>query len=191
MNAFSVASSIIAICLYVPLCLQIFSGKTVQNFATWMLWAILDAIAAAATISQEGNFLLPLAYSVGSTLVTLSILKSKNFKWTWFETMDTFMVGICLVIWHNSGARTAIIASTMAVVIAGLPQTVESLKKPREQPFLIYLGFFTTSILTTIGGKDWSVEERFYGYSCAVMGLVILIFVIQKFWGKMKTTQTA
>lgn len=186
MSTLSLVASIIAILLYVPLCIQVFSGKVKQNFATWILWAILDGIAAATIVFQNGNFLLPAAYSFGSAAVTLSILKSKSFKWTWFETMVACLVVVCLVVWSASGAKVATVASTMAVLTAGTPQMIEAWKKPWEQPFLIYAGFLISNGLATAGGRNWSIEERFYPASCTILTIVILVFIARKFWLKQR-----
>ncbi|MCX6832757.1 MAG: hypothetical protein NT028_11630, partial [candidate division Zixibacteria bacterium] len=180
----SLVAGIIAILLYVPLCVQVLSGKVKQNFATWVLWATLDGIVAATIIFQGGSFLLPAAYSLGSAAVTLSILKSKNFKWTWFETMVACLVVACVVVWVVSGAKVATVASTLAVMIAGVPQSIEAYKKPHEQPFLIYVGFLVANSLATAGAKNWSIEERFYPASMTLLTIAVVLFIARKLWSK-------
>ncbi len=182
MSTLSEAGAVVAILIYFFLCFQVLTGKSKQNFATWALWAMIDAIAATTIIIQGGNYLLPAIYSLGSAAVTLSILRSKNFAWTWFETMVACFVVICLVVWGISGPWTATIASTLAMVIAGIPLTVESYRRPWEQSFFIYLGYTVANILSTFGGKDWSVEERFYPASCFILCLIIVVFTSRKFW---------
>jgi len=183
-NSFTLAGIIVGIAVYIPLCIQILSGKTKQNLATWGLWALLDSIAAASLFYQHGNFFLPALYALSSTVISLSILKSKNFSWTWFETMVAFMVVACIVIWAISGAYVATIASTTAVVIAGIPLTAECWKKPEESPFLTYLGFLVANALGVIGGKEWSVTERLYTAACTALCLVVVIFIARRFWRK-------
>lgn len=184
MNALSLSAGIIALTINVLLCVQVLSGKVKQNFATWALWGVIDAIVAATIICQDGNFLLPAAYALGSLAVAVAILKSKEFKWTWFETMMTCFAAICLAIWSVSGAKVATVASTLAIVFAGTPQALAAYKKPWDQPFWAYVGFLVAAALSTAGGRDWSIEERFYPATCAVLTFVVVVFIARKFWLK-------
>jgi len=181
-SKFTLAGSVIGIVCYVPLCLAILRGKVKQNLATWVLWALLDGIAAASIFYQHGNYLLIAAYTLGSTVTSLSILRSKNFKWTLFHTMVSLLVAACIVVWAISGAYVATIASTTAVIIAGIPLVVDCYRKPEENPFLTYLGFLTANALATMGGKEWSVPERLYPAACVVYGVITVLLVARKFW---------
>lgn len=58
MNFYIVASSVIALLLYIPLCKWILDGTSKQNLATWVLWVALDAIATGTLIVQEGELLV-------------------------------------------------------------------------------------------------------------------------------------
>lgn len=184
MSSLTLAGSIVGIAVYIPLCIQLLAGKVKQNLATWGLWALLDGIAAASIMDQHGSYLLPLSYVVGATAVSLSILKSKNFAWTWFETMVTFLVVACIIVWATSGAYIATIASTTAVMIASIPLIGECYREPEKNPFGTYLGFFVANALGTMGGKEWSIVERFYPASCAVMCLLVVLLIARKFWAK-------
>ena len=184
MNPLTLAGSVIGILVYVPLCYQILKsgGKVEQKFATWILWAILDGIVAASIIYQHGNFLLAAAFSLGSTITAICIFKSRNFRWGWFDSMATVMAIACMVIWAFSGARIATIASTTAVVIAGLPLMWDCYKRPWKNPFFTYAAFMVSNILTTMGGKNWSVEERLYPAVCTIYCCVVTLLIARKFW---------
>ncbi len=184
MNKITLAGSIIGIATYVPLCISILRGKVKQNLATWVLWALLDGIAAASIFYQHGNYLLTASFALGSTFASLSIIRSKNFQWTWFETMVASLVVACIITWAVSGAYVATIASTTAVIIAGVPTLVECYKKSWDNPFSTYLSFLIANILGTMGGKEWSVIERFYTASCTVYCFIAVILIARKFWTK-------
>ncbi|HLP43832.1 MAG TPA: hypothetical protein VK145_00980 [Candidatus Nanoarchaeia archaeon] len=176
MSYFAWASAILALALYVPLCLQIVKGTVKQNFTTWLLWATLDGIAAGTLIVQQGSYALPTAYTIGSLVTTLCIVRSKNFKWTWFESFVTVLVIACVIIWFSSGPKMATIVSSVALAVAGIPQLVESARNPWATPILIYFGYFVANVLALAGAKNWEIPERFYP-SCAALfciGIVIL-----------------
>jgi hypothetical protein len=180
----TLAGSVIGIAVYVPLCISILRGKVKQNLATYLLWALLDYVAAASIFYQHGNYLLTAAFALGSTFAALSIIRSKNFQWTWFETMVASLVVACIIVWAASGAYVATIASTTAVVIAGIPTVVECYKKPWDNSFSTFFGFFVANVLGTIGGKEWSVIERLYPAVCTIYALLIVILIARKFWIK-------
>ena len=95
-------------------------------------------------------------------------------------------MAVCVVVWLVFGAKVATVVSTIAVVIAGMPQAVEAYKRPREQPLLVYISFLVTNSLATAGAKDWSIKERFYPASMTLLTVVIVLFMVRRFWLKIK-----
>ena len=184
-------SSIIAIVLYYPLCKGILSTdpkkKIEQNVATWILWTALDLIAAITIYKNDGNFVLVTAYVAGGTVTSCCILRSCKISWTWVETLSTGLVAICLVVWSIYGSMATVIVSSIAVVIATIPQVVSAWKKPEDNPFLIYIGYIIANTLSLIGGKEWSIEERYYPALCTGACLVTTLCIARKFEKKILT----
>ncbi len=183
MNMFVLAGSVLAILTYLPLWKQVRSGEVKQSLLTWVLWAILDALVALTIIVQNGNFLLPTIYIVGSAVTAFLIYKSgTRASWTWFESFIVFLVFVTMVVWRMSTDKAATIASTAAVVIAGIPQLIDAWKKPNEMPMAVFSSYFVANMLSAAGGKDWSIEERLYPFACAVLCLLIILCSVRKFW---------
>lgn len=172
--------SFIAIFLYYPLVSGILQGKIEQSFATWILWVSLDLIALISIILQSGNYLLLVVYCAGGTIVIISLVYKKQFKWTRFETFILFLVIACLIIWAISGSKMVTISSTLAVVISGIPQFAESWKKPDLQTSYIYAGCVLANGFSFLGGKSWSIEERFYPGACAILCFCIAMTILRK-----------
>ena len=177
MNMYQKISVVGALLLYLPLSYQIVKGQVRQNLATFLLWGSLDVIAGVSLLVQGGNYHLPLAYVAGCTLVVTCILKSKNFgEWTIYETKVSILVFICALAWAISGPWMATIFSTTGVVIGGFPQVKDSWRDPRSSPLLIYIGFTLVNVLSTEGGKAWTVEERLYPGACSLLcGVVVAV----------------
>ena len=155
-------SGLLAISLYIPGIYGILKKGWKQNVATWILWVALDAIVLFSILFQHGNYALLVWYVFGGSVTVGSLLYTKQFKWTKFETFCLFLIIICLAIWYESGARTATIASSIAVFIAGLPQIRDSWKEPDKGVGLIYAGYILVNFFSFLAGDDWSVKERFY-----------------------------
>lgn len=174
MSVLVFAGSLIAILTYFPLWKQIRSGKAKQNLLTWVLWGTLDAVVAATIVVQDGSWLLPIVYTFGSG-VTVLIIKRHGDKasWTWFETLVASLVIVSVVVWYLTTDAIATVASTCAMLIAGIPQLKDAWQKPREMPLAAYTMYAVANILCAAGGADWSVKERFYPASGAVFCLLI------------------
>jgi hypothetical protein len=138
----------------------------------------MDGIVAISTYILNGNYQLPTAYALGSAIIVLCILKSRNFdRWTWFETVMTIMVIICLVIWKISGPYWATIMSSIALVLASTPMVIkDSWMEPEKFPTLLYSGYSLANFFGILGGKSWSVEERFYPV-CAFSVCVTMVLI--------------
>lgn len=165
---------------YIFLCYLLLRGGVVQNLTSWILWAILDVILAAAVIYQGGNWPFIVTYVLGCLAVASVIYKTSIIKWTWYEYLVTFLVFLCMMVWAISGAETATIAGTVAVIIAGIPQLIDVWRKPEENSVFIYSGFFIGNIFSTAAGKDWSIEERFYPASMVVFCFFYVISIARK-----------
>lgn len=183
-NPWIAASTALAIALYFPLCWELAHARVKQNIATWILWVALDAVLAGTMIVQGGNYLLTVVYVIGGSITVLCISRSGEWQWTRFETLVSILVLVCIAIWISVGPKPATVVSSLAVVIAGLPQLVDGWRKPQDTPVLIYSGYTVAVFLSLKGAKDWSIEQSFY-YICA--GALCLLYVLvglRKYWLK-------
>jgi hypothetical protein len=157
-----IAGGVIGLVAYVVLIVALVRTTTEQSFAAFLLWALLDLIATVTTIIEQGNYWLALSNAIGSTVITLILIRKKQVSWSRVETMTALLVVVCLVVWYTAGEQAGIIASSLAVVIASVPQMVDTWKKPEATPALAYLIFITANIVSFLAGKEWTIEERFY-----------------------------
>ena len=165
---------------YVPLIFGIVKNKIEQSFVAFFLWALLDIIATITSILADGNYWLPLSNAIGASTVAILLAIKKKFNWTWVESITAILVLVCLITWYVSGETAGIVASSLAVVIASLPQMVDTYKNPQSTPTLIYLVFLVANILSLIAGKSWTIEERFYPACAVFLCLVIASFSLRK-----------
>src|SRR5438105_4994949 len=103
MDYFQPAGAIIGLVAYAFLILALLRAKTEQSFAAFLLWALLDLIATVTTIIAHGNFLLALSNAIGSTVITVILIRKKQVSWSWVESMTAILVIVCLVIWYFAG----------------------------------------------------------------------------------------
>ncbi len=184
MNFYQFASTLLALCLYVPLGRRILKGSAAQNLATWILWGLLDVVAGVSLYAQGGNWYLLGAYVTGCTAIVLCLLRKGEWTWGLLETTSTAMVVVSLVAWYYSGPRNATIISTAGVALATIPQWKDAWKDPWVMPLDIYAGFTMANVLATVGGSAWTVGERLYPATCIVLCFVIFLLTLRRFTQK-------
>ena len=173
-------SGVIGIVAYSLLIIGIIKSKAQQNFVAFLLWAMLDSIATITTMLKGGNYWLSLSNAVGAFIVATLLAIKKQISWSFIETITAILVIICLIVWYFAGAKQGIIASSLAMVIASIPQMVDTYKKPRKTPSGVYTIFLVANILSLIAGKEWTIEERFYAGCAVFLCLVIVLFSLRK-----------
>lgn len=185
LNSYLLASVVLALYLYQPLAKAIRVGAVTQNMVTFLLWGTIDAIAAVSTAIKGGNWVLEAAYVVGCLIIVRAILKAKcPMRFGKIEALSGALVVGCIIAWMTLGETGAIIASAIAVGIAGIPQAFEARDVPEKAAPFTYLGFTVANLLFAAAGKDWSVKERFYGEVCTVLTLVIAVIGMRKWFIK-------
>lgn len=174
--------AVLAFSTYWPLYKMTRAGTAKQNIATFILWGLLDAIAAVSTFLQpHGNYLLPLLYVTGCIVIIIAIVRSSMWKWGFWEWVATFFVGLSIILWMRSGSEWAIIFSALGVGVAMLPQLIDAWNEPDKAPYKLYYRFVIgnmCSLATLAIGHRFTIEEHFYGAVCTAATLVFVIVAI-------------
>lgn len=157
-----IAGGVLALLLFIPMALQILNEHGAgQSFATWILWAAMDSILAASTIVRHGNYFLPLGFAIGGVVMTILLLAKRRYAWSQLDNAILVLVVICVVAWKFGGARTAIVASTLATGIATVPGLVELWRRPNRTVGNIWGAYTLANFLAFLGGTAMTIEERF------------------------------
>jgi hypothetical protein len=127
----------------------------------WVLWPVLDTTLTVSIMVQRGNFLLPAGFAAGFITLALLLLAKGRYSWSRLETVISVLVVSCLGVWKISGPRTAAVAATIGIVIAGWPALVELWRNPQRELADVWLGYTAANALAFLGGLNWSIEERF------------------------------
>jgi len=175
-----VVAGVLGIVAYGFLIYGITQSKSEQSFAAFLLWGMLDSIATVTTILEHGNFWLPLSNAIGSSVITLLLVVKKQVRWSRVETLTALLVIVCLAVWYTSGETAGIVASSLAVVIASIPQMRETWHDPVATPKGAYFVFLSANVVSFIAAKDWSLKEFFYPSCSIFLCTVILGFSFKK-----------
>jgi hypothetical protein len=170
-----VSGGALALLMYVPLIVSAVRDKGVgHSFAMWALWAVLDCTVTISLVVQRGNFWLTAGFAAGSVVLALLLLAQGRFAWGRLETAILLLVLVCLGVWKFSGPKLATVATTLAILVAGVPGMVALWRNPQPAIARIWAGFAVANLLGFFGGTDWSVEERFAPGLFALQTLVLV-----------------
>ncbi|MFA6324989.1 MAG: hypothetical protein WCX46_02055 [Candidatus Paceibacterota bacterium] len=162
-----------------------------QNFTTWMLAGVIDSFLAFLSIKNGNEFstlmeasstFLPLFYAIGSFITAGVLLYKKIYSWTWWDTIITVIVLICIFIWIEAGDYTAIIVGIIASTISFIPQIRDTNEKPHETPFIFYFFFLLGDSLCFIGefvgGNEFTVKGSLFSFTEILLSLIIIFLVL-------------
>lgn len=175
-QSFRIAGGLLALLLFIPMIAGILKdGTRGQSWAMWLLWGALDAVLTLSLIKRNGNYLLPLGFTIGDIAVVMVLLANGKFEWTRFDTGILGLVIGCVIAWKLGGPRTAAIASTLGVCIAGIPGLIAMWKDPQRKVGTVWGGYVLANGLAFFGGTAMTVEERFAPGMFALFSLALFV----------------
>jgi hypothetical protein len=140
-----------------------------------MLWAALDTILTVSLFLQHGNYLLPLGFAAGGIVLTTLLLAKGRFAWDRMDNVILLLVLGCLIGWKLGGAKTATVAATLGICLAGIPGLVELWRNPQRKVGNIWGWYVLANGLAFWGGTAMTVEERFAPGVFAVYSLLMFV----------------
>ena len=171
-----IAGGIGALALFVPMAVEMIKdGGAGQSFATWLLWAALDTILTISLFLQRGNYLLPLGFAVGGIVLTTLLLVKGRFAWGRMDSVILALVLGCLIGWRLGGEKTATVAATLGICLAGVPGLVELWRNPQRKVGNIWGWYVLANGLAFLGGTSMTLEERFAPGVFAVFSLLMFV----------------
>ncbi len=180
METLAYVGAILGLIVYFPLILGILKGDIKQSFSTWLLWSVLDALIALSLFVQNGNYLIAVAFTIGSTIITILLFVHGQFSWSAFDTKVALLVGACMMVWYFSGPLAATIAGTIAMNISGIPQLKSTWRNPAINTLPIWIGFTLANFLSFLGGKSWTIEERFFPFMGVLYCLALVAIILAR-----------
>jgi hypothetical protein len=151
-----------------------------QNIASWTTWTVLDILVVASTVAA-GNKRpwLQICMTVADSLIVFIIIKKGIWHWDAVETISTCGATLALYFWWKFGPKSAVVATTIAVVIAGIPTVHDAWLKPALASWWMWAGTSVACLLSTVGAKAWTIEDRLFPIVCLIFNLIMFILVIR------------
>ena len=158
----------------------IVKGTVKQSFATWILWLALDAIILRGIIAQHGNPILFSVFTLGTLIVVIFLIATKQFAWGWFESLIAGLVLVCVSIYFFSGPYNATIATTIALDIAGIHQAIDTYKNPQLTSTKAYLLSAISALFSILAVSAWTVPDRLPQTNALCYCMIIVLLSLRK-----------
>lgn len=156
------------------------------NPATWALWFIIDFVVILALKKAGKNYSLMLAFIVWTGLILAISLYNlavgrATFTWGATESLAVASVIGALVIWKaSSGENTGVFATTLALVMAGVPTWFNSYENPHQTDILFWSTSATACVLSFLGSPK-TLGDRFMPAAGALSNGVIIALSLTRY----------
>ncbi|MGH7175031.1 MAG: hypothetical protein ACREGR_01580 [Minisyncoccia bacterium] len=176
-------SGIIAVPAYLLMGWDVVMGRTKQNIAAWIVWALLDVITLLASFAAGNKAPWLIAAFAGGSVFILSLsLWRGDWKWELTETACIAAASLALGLWWYFGPTWAIACSVAAMVAAGIPMLWDTWRRPHEQIATTWIVFFLACVVLFIGAPwPWTIAFALYpGAGVLYNGAMVLLSLRKK-----------
>lgn len=151
-----------------------------QNVVSWILWTIMDILVTGTMFfaGSKGSWKLPAGFTVGAVFVTSILLFRGSWQWTMVETLSAVGVAVSVLVWKTAGAKVGVIASTLAMNMAGIPAMWMAFQHPDINTCWYWSVATAACIFSIVGAKSWTIEERFFPVNSLVFQAIMAVLAL-------------
>jgi hypothetical protein len=168
---------------YAILVFGILFRGAIQPISATLLWLLLDALAAWTAYSEGGNYLLAAGYTVGCLVAALATLYVGKIS---FQKSDFWIAGLvvaCVMMWYGAGNLAGLVASSLAVFIAGLPALILYWRRPQDGLMSVWAIYTIANAVGLYGGwlKGTTLENLVFPLFAVSGSLIGMILIARKY----------
>ena len=174
-----VLGGVVAVSVLLHYALRVVQGKAeADSLATWFMWTMTDALLLITTWQTGKPVWLPLAWTIGSGLVTFSLIRRGEWFWSDTETVSAICTSIAIIIWLTQGAAIGVIAGTVALMCAGVPLMIDMIRNPIRSTFHVWF-LSAISCVLTILGSDMTFQATFLPCGSLIYNVALSLLVLR------------
>jgi hypothetical protein len=156
------------------------SQNVAANVTTWLLWALLDVVIfwSLYMAGKKAMSIVLLGYAVGAIFVAGVLLSSGVWKFGYPEALTA--VGTIVAIYmRRIGPKAAIVAASMAMVIAGLPTMGLAWTSPMPWTWWLWASSVVTFLMQLAATDKWVLEDRFLPVAGLIFNAIMTVLVLR------------
>ena len=149
----------------VPYVRDTLRGETQPNLVTWLLWAALPLIAAAASLSAGADLWAALRTSIAG-ITSMAVVIASFFNPRAYSRLGPFDLGcgalsvFALLAWGVAESpRLAVLLAVIADGLASLPTLRKAWKEPASENRVTYMVFVLSICIMLPSIPVWNIEN--------------------------------
>jgi hypothetical protein len=175
-------AGIVSLVAFVPYILSILRKETRPNRASWFIWLVVSLIIALSyrEAGADYAFIVPIAYSTGTTIIASLSLKYGTGGWTRFDRICLIGAGGGLAMWvmFNSPMSALLICLFMNF-LGTLPTIRKAYYQPETENGLAWTLFSLGTLLNLLAIEEWTFSMAVYPVSMVfIVGVVTILVLI-------------
>jgi fucose 4-O-acetylase-like acetyltransferase len=160
---------------------DIFAGKTKPHAYSWLVWALLTAIAFAGQLSAgggPGTWVTGLTSAISFIIFGLAIQRGEK-QIALSDKLNLAGAGVALLLWAlTSNPLTSIILITIVDFLGFIPTIRKSYSKPGEETLIHYVFAGLKFILAIIALDHYSLTTWLYPASLVAGNLFFVPMLV-------------
>lgn len=147
-------AGILSLAAFAPYILSTLRGETRPNRASWFIWLVVSLIIALSyrDAGADYAFMMPVAYTIGSTIVASLSLKYGTAVWTRFDMTCLIGAGVGLLMWVMfDSPMSALLINLFMNLLGTLPTIRKVYYQPETESWLAWTLF-------SLGNLAWFTD---------------------------------
>ncbi|MGD2148283.1 MAG: hypothetical protein PVH41_16445 [Anaerolineae bacterium] len=168
---------------FAPYVASILRGETKPNRASWFIWLVVSLIIAVSyrDAGADFAFLMPVAYTVGSSVVASLSLRYGTGGWTRFDRTCLVGAGAGVLMWVAfSSPLSALLINLFINLLGTLPTIRKAYYQPETESGLAWTLYSLGNLVNLFAIEHWTFSMVVYPVSMVfIVGVVTLLTLIQ------------
>ena len=169
-------AGILSMAAFAPYILSILREETTPNRASWFIWLVVSLIIALSyrDAGADYAFIMPVAYTIGSTIIASLSLKYGTGGWTRFDRICLIGAGIGLVMWVTFDSPTSALLINLFMNLLGTLPTIRKVYYQPETENRLAWTLFSLGNLVNL----FAIEERGFAMVVYPVSMVFIVGVV-------------
>jgi len=179
---FGVASLVITFVGYVPYVRDILAHRTKPHAFSWLVWAVLSAIAFAVQFTHDGGpgaWLMGLTACITFSVFLLSVRLGEK-RIVPADWVSLALAGVALAVWFvtDKPLLSVVLISFIDAIGGFFPTFRKSIANPHQETASVYFIYAVSLVFSLLAFRDFSLVNTLYPISFVFINLGMAVFLV-------------